>query len=152
PRRLRRPAAALASQNRQRPPPLVTSPPLLVSEFPFAVREPLYRRHLGTEGCDWLSVAGTVTSLLGQPYVNLDNLAVEVSGNRVSAVAFVGEALQFGPAGFEVRLGAAPRRGQFAVRLLGRMGEAVSDYLFLNTEDSCDRNVVFVEFVQNRDY
>ena len=116
--------------------------------FPFSANETIFQRNTNDRACDWLSIAGNVTGLQGEPVLNLP---VEVAGEGFLEVRFTGTASEFGAAGFEVNLGNRPVRERYSVRLLGAAGEPLSDFIFVTTVDTCDRNVAVVEFVQVRE-
>jgi hypothetical protein len=131
---------------------LPTSPPTseaTLSPFPFVAQNVEYQRNTNDQGCQWLSIAGNVTGLSGEP---LSDLAVEVVGEDFEAIVFTGSAAVFGLSGFEVTVGFTPRRADFSVRLLGPTGIPISDFIFVTTGDTCDRNVVVVAFLQSRAY
>lgn len=98
-----------------------------------------------------MSIAGNVLNLFGQPMTDM-NVAVEVAGEQFLEVRFSGAAPQYGEAGFEVVIGNSPQRRLFSVRLLGPSGEALSDYIFVTTGETCDQNVAYIEFFQNREF
>jgi hypothetical protein len=108
-----------------------------------------YESNTNDQGCQWLSIAGNVTGLSGEP---LTDLAVEFVGNNFEYTVFSGTNQLFGFSGFEVPIGSAPARREFAVRLIGPLGVPVSDFVTVITGETCDRNVAIVEFVQLVDY
>lgn len=128
------------------------APPLAQDEsaaFPFVAQGTRYQSHSGGEGCSWLSIAGTVTGLLNE---QLLDVAIEVSGEGFSEVHFSGSAPQFGQSGFEVYLGNRPASREFALRILDPLGQALTDYILVNTGNSCETNVAVVDFRQVRGY
>jgi hypothetical protein len=127
-------------------------PPLALdinAVFPFVVEEPILQANDNPQGCDWLSIAGVVTGLLGEPIINLP---VEVSGEGFQEVRFAGSSPLFGQSGWEINVGSAPRNEAFSVRLLGPAGEPLSEFVIVQTGDTCGQNVTFIEFSQVRDY
>ena len=127
-------------------------PPLALdtdAEFPFVAEEPVYQANSNPQGCDWLSIAGTVTGLLSEPIINLP---VEVSGDGFQEVRFAGSSPLFGQSGWEINVGNAPRSGSFSVRLLGPTGEPLSGFTLIETGDTCQENVTLVRFTQVREY
>ncbi len=119
------------------------------SAFPFTASAVRYQANDNAQGCQWLSIAGTVTGLDGDP---LPGIAIEVEGENYRSVAFSGSAPGWGKAGFEFELGSAPRAGTYRLRALGPTGGPVSDDVFVETGSTCQRNVAVVEFVQNHAY
>jgi len=119
------------------------------SPFPFTADEVRYEANPGEAGCQWLSIAGQVIGLDGEP---LPGLAVEINGENFHQVAFSGSASRMGTAGFEFNLGAAPRTETYTLRLLGATGGPISDSIYVETGNTCQRNVAVVEFIQNHAY
>jgi hypothetical protein len=119
------------------------------TESPFEfVAEPLtYQANTNINGCNWLSVAGTVTDINNQPLVDFP---VEVIGENFEKVRFSGNDLAFGPAGYEVQIDTRPSGGRFSVRLLGPTGLPVSDFIFVDLGETCDNNVAIVNFIEAR--
>lgn len=119
------------------------------SPFAFTVQEIVYEANSNDQGCQWLSIAGTVTDSNGEP---LPGLAVEINKDNFNQVLFSGSAARLGPGGFEFNLGAAPRTATYTLRLLGPTGGPVSDYVYVETGNTCRQNVAVVNFVQNHPY
>jgi hypothetical protein len=119
------------------------------SPFPFVAAEPILQANENAQGCDWLGIAGSVNGLVGEPLLNFP---VEIAGEDFLEVHFSGTAPAYGAGGFEVNVGNAPRRATFALRLLGVTGEPLSDYVYVETGDTCQTNVVVVVFQQVRGY
>lgn len=117
--------------------------------FPFEGVVDGLRRNTSLQGCDWMSIAGRVTGLDGEA---VPNIAVEVSGNNFQEVQFSGSAPAFGRGGFEINVGSRPRSRPFSIRLLDSRGEPISEYLLVETGDSCDTNIIVVGFNQTRAY
>lgn len=103
----------------------------------------------GEEGCQWLSIAGTVTGLMGEP---LPGLAIEVEGENFRQVQFSGTASRWGESGFEFVVGAAPRRATYTIQIKSSTGGLLSDAIEVQTGNTCDETVTLVEFVQNHPY
>jgi hypothetical protein len=135
--------------------PVPTSPgttPLAVwtrSPFPFTGELLYYQANRNDEGCQWLSIAGTVKGLAGEL---MPGMAIEINGESFRSVVFSGSAVRWGAGGFEFNLGAAPRTATYTLRVLGPTGGPVSDDLVVETGNTCQRNVAVVEFVQNHPY
>jgi hypothetical protein len=110
----------------------------------------IYEANANDRGCDWLSIAGTVTDLAGQP---LDGYGVQVidlqAGTPIGRV-FSGASQTFGAGGYEMPLGGAPVIGQYSVQLFSAAGAPVSEVIPVVTSDRCDQNVARVNFVQAR--
>jgi|FLYN01.1.fsa_nt_gi hypothetical protein len=126
-------------------PPATFTPAL----FPFTLAESgvVYVPNANGEGCNWSSIAGSVTDLQGQP---LNGYGVRVRGENRDETVFSGSAITFGPGGFELFLNGTPLAGEYTVQLLSPSGAPVSDEYPVSTRTSCEQNVAIVSFVQNR--
>jgi hypothetical protein len=119
------------------------------SPFPFTASDVHYQANESGQGCQWLSIAGTVTDLAGKP---LPGLAIELNGENFHNVQFSGSAARWGNGGFEFNLGTAPRTAEYTLRVLGPTGGPVSDVITINTGNTCQSNVAIVDLVQNHPY
>jgi hypothetical protein len=119
------------------------------SPFPFTTQDVRYMPNPGDQGCQWLSIAGTVTGLVGEP---LTGLAIQIEGENFRQVQFSGSAARWGESGFEFTLGAAPRTATYTLRVKSPTGGLLSELVVVDTGNICDTNVAFVEFVQNHPY
>lgn len=130
---------------------IVTNPPPLAPDqnaaFPFVANAP--RILANPDTCDSLIVGGTVTGMLGEP---LPNIVIEISGEGFSEIRFSGTAPRWGQSGFEVEVGNQPQARQFALRILGSAGEALSEYQAITTGNTCNSNITLVDFTQVREY
>jgi hypothetical protein len=122
-----------------------------VTVFPFTLQDEAvtYTQNPNEEGCAWLSIAGQVFDLNGDP---LPGLPVQVTGEDFEQIEFTGTALQFGPSGYEVLVNTTPIEAEFVVRLLNTTGQQLSDPIVVRTLSSCERNVAVVNFVQNHEF
>jgi hypothetical protein len=119
------------------------------SPFPFTLTDVHYEANANQQGCQWLSVAGSVSDLSGSP---LAGLAIEINGDNFHNVQFSGSAARWGDAGFEFNLGAAPRADSYTLRVLGPTGGPVSDVIEVDTGNTCQSNVAVVDLIQNHPY
>lgn len=119
------------------------------SPFAFVAAQPIRQANTNAQGCNWLSIAGQVRGLLGQPILNL---AVEVTGQQFAEVRFSGAASRYGASGWEINVGNRPQQADFAVRILGQDGNPLSDYVLVQTGDTCDTNVTILTFQQVQEY
>ncbi len=119
------------------------------SPFPFTVQSVRYEPNPGELGCQWLSVAGVVRGLNGEP---LSDLAVQIEGENFRQVQFSGSASRWGKGAFEFHVGAAPRTATYTLVLKSPTGGPLSEPLEVQTGNTCATNVVLVEFVQNHPY
>ncbi len=119
------------------------------SPYPFALAETgvVYAPNNNGRGCDWSSIAGTVTGLRGEP---LDGYGIHIVGDVLDEKVFSGTAQTFGPGGFELFLNGVPQPARYTVRLLSAAGAPLSDEIVVVTSDQCSQNVALVNFVQQR--
>ncbi len=119
------------------------------STFPFTVAEIRYEANPGEQGCQWLSVAGVVRGINGEP---IPDLAVQIEGENFRQVQFSGSASRWGEGAFEFHVGAAPRNASYTLHLKSPTGGPLSEPVEVQTGNTCATNVVFLEFVQNHPY
>lgn len=119
------------------PPPAVSG----VAGMPAGVQ---YRSNANGRGCDWASIAGTVTTPTGSPLVGY---RVQITGETVTATAFSGTASAFGESGFELSLGATPLADSYLVQLVSPEGNPLSDLVAVETRATCEENVAVLDFV-----
>ncbi len=119
--------------------------------FPFLLTESgiIYVPNAGEKGCNWLSIAGSVTDMAGQP---VTGLGVRVQGEGLDETVGTGGALNYGPGGFEMPLGEVPQAGTYTVQLLSVQGTPLSEAYTIATRATCDQNVAIISFVQVREF
>ena len=101
--------------------------------------------------CQWMGVGGQVVSLDGKPVTAIKvQLGGALIDTEVNLTSLSGTSLQYGPAGFEFTLSERPVESSKTlwVRLLSDTDQPLSDRVFFNTYDSCDRNLVVINFKQ----
>jgi hypothetical protein len=125
------------------------------SLFPFTVQDEAvhYIPNPNEEECAWLSIAGQVFGLDGEP---ADGLAVQVTGDegRFNTIVFTGTAPAFGEGAYEAFLDNTPKEAEYQVQLIdpGQAGLPLSEVVIVRTLSACDKNVALVNFVQNHEY
>lgn len=120
------------------------------SPFPFTKTEvsPQYLQNFANNaGCNWLGIGGEVLDLNLNPVTG--SYRVHVWDNGVDTRVNVGGAPAYGPSGWEVFLGDAPRVQDHNVQLETANGTAVSQVYRVQTRASCNQNLVLFTFVQN---
>ena len=105
----------------------------------------LYIQNENGRGCDWTSVAGSVTGLANEP---LNGMAIRVIGDNLDEKVFSGTAQTFGAGGYELPLGGVPQEAEYSVQLLTAAGAPLSDPFTVSTKATCDENVAIVNFIQ----
>jgi len=98
-------------------------------------------------GCNWSSIAGSVTGLQGE---TLNGYGVHVTGDGVDSTVFSGTAAAYGPGGYELPLNGAPKQAQYTVQLVNPASEPVSEAYPVATHDQCDQNIAVVSFIQKQ--
>jgi hypothetical protein len=129
------------------------------AEFPFIVGPgtPVGTSSLAFHpeaGCDWMGVAGQVFDLSGAP---VSGQQVRVGGTLLGApidmLSLTGLTTAYGNNGFyEFTLGEKPviSTGTLWVQLIDQSGLPMSDKIYFDTYDACDKNLIFVNFKQVR--
>jgi hypothetical protein len=128
---------------------LPASPTFTPSAFAFTLAEPGVDYAPSASGCDWSSVAGTVTDLQGE---GLEDYGVRIRSQEgdLNATVTTGDAAEIGPGGFELQVSDSASLSPYTIQLLDPNGEPVSEEYLVVTSDVCEQNVVLVSFVQNR--
>lgn len=123
------------------------------SFFPFALTSSgvLYIPNANGNGCDWASIAGSVTDQQGHPINNYGVQITDASNPSLLDVkVFSGSALTFGEGGFELTLAGTPTAGEYEVQLFSPAGAPVSQVYAITTHDICAENVAVLNFIQTR--
>jgi hypothetical protein len=105
-------------------------------------------------GCNWMGVAGQVFDISGAPVSGqLVKIGGTLAGTPVEMLSITGAASAYGNAGFyEFNLGNTPAASVATlwVQLLDQAELPMSDKIYFDTLDSCDDNLVFINFQQVR--
>jgi len=102
-------------------------------------------------GCDWLGVAGQIFDQDGAP---VSGILVESGGMlgeiELSGLTLSGMAPAYGEGGYEITLGNAPADsdGEIWIQLLDQANLPLSEKVIFQTFNSCDSNLVKINFVQ----
>lgn len=122
------------------------------SPFPFnkSIDSPLYIRNFAnTAGCNWMGVAGEVQDLNGGQ-VAAGQYRIHVYGSGIDARVNAGSATAYGQSGWEQFLLDKPEVRTYNVQLETSSGTAVSQAYQFQTRASCNENLVYIIFQQNR--
>lgn len=124
----------------------IETTPAAETAFSFALvpAQPIYAPNANTEGCNWSSIAGTVTNSTGTA---LDGYRIRISGNGLDETVFSGAALTFGAGGFELFINGTAQEQTFTVQLLDPQREPLSPEYNVTTRAGCDENVAVLSFV-----
>jgi hypothetical protein len=114
--------------------------------FPFSVANDgaLFIPNTNSEGCNWSSIAGSVTEANG---AGLNGYGVRITGGSVDETVFSGAAPTFGPGGFELFLNGVPLEQTYTVQLLDASGLPAAPAVSVTTRTSCEQNVAILSFV-----
>ncbi len=105
-------------------------------------------------GCNWLGVAGQATSLNGE---SVRGLFVQLGGSMpdvksMDNLVMTGLAPQYGLGGFEFTLAdkLVASEGSLWIQLLDQQNLPLSDRIYFNTFDDCQKNLIIIYFNQVR--
>jgi len=104
--------------------------------------------------CDWLGVAGQATSMNGEA---LRGLFVQLGGSidgvdRVDNLVMTGLATQYGFGGFEITIAdrLISSQGTLWIQLLDQQNLPLSERVYFDTYDDCQKNLTVIYFSQVR--
>lgn len=128
--------------------------------YPFVMREGspvaisnIYHPELG---CNWMGVGGQVLDMSGGPVTTgmIIQLGGVLPGVRIpeNLISLTGVALSYGRSGYEFTLADRPvaSRNSLWVQLLNQAGGPLSEKIYFDTYDSCDKNLIIIDFKQVR--
>lgn len=102
-------------------------------------------------GCSWLGVGGEILDTAGQP---VPGILVEargtLGGTDVYRLTLSGAALDYGESGYEISLNDSPieSNNEVWIQLLDQANLPLSEKVYLQTYDSCDSNLIILNFEQ----
>lgn len=106
------------------------------------------------EGCNWFGVAGQVFDLSGASVPGQQvQLGGTLAGSPVTMLSLTGVGSVYGSPGFyEFKLGetAIASNGTLWVQLLDQATLPMSEKIYFDTFDSCEKNQIFINFKQVR--
>lgn len=100
-------------------------------------------------GCNWLGVGGQAFNQIGEPATALiAEVGGSLAGQNIDQISITGSSLDFGPAGYEVKLGNSPvaSKGTLWVQLLDLNGVPQSSKIYFETYKSCEQNLILINF------
>jgi len=138
--------------------PIPTKTPTLspTPKAPFSYGNPVYIASTiihPEQACNWLGVGGTVDDQNNSPIVGIVvRLAGWLDGKNIDMKNLSGINLEYGKSGFEFFLGTVPinSRDDLYIQLLDQAGLPLSEKVYINTYNDCERNLVLVRFKKNR--
>lgn len=141
------------------PPPVSPTPTATLGGFPFDLQQGsptaitnIYHPELA---CNWMGVGGQVINLSGDPVIGLIirlGGSLPGQGNAQDQTTLTGVALSYGRAGFEFTLADKPIASKqlLWLQLLDQQAIPISAKVYFDTFDSCDKNLVIINFKQTR--
>ena len=102
-------------------------------------------------GCNWQGVAGQVLDLQGRHLVNIGiQLKGTYNGKTISTQSISGTHTEYGDSGYEFQLGTSliASSGLLSIQLVDQSGLPLSEQVIFDTYDTCDKNLVLVNFRQ----
>ena len=103
--------------------------------------------------CNWLGVAGTVVDTRNSDVVGMViQLTGTLNGKRVNMQTLSGAYRQYGVSGFEFFLGTVPvaSKGTLVAQLLDLSALPLSENVYIDTYNDCNKNMVIIRFKMNR--
>lgn len=126
-----------------------------VEGMPFVLQEgsPNYIPNIyhPDSGCNWLGVAGQVISLSEAPLRDVFvQLGGSLDGQTLEMLTMSGMAPSYGQAGYEFVLSDAPvaSTGTLWLQVLDQAGLPLSEKLYFDTFQDCDKNLAVIYFKQ----
>lgn len=129
-----------------------SSMPFVVAQgSPVAISSAAFYPELG---CNWMGIAGQVLDLSGAPVATgvVIQLSGVLSGQFLDMTSLTGVAPQYGPAGYEFFLLDKPVTSNRTlwVQLLDQAGLPMSEKIYFETFDACEKNLIYINFRQVR--
>lgn len=131
------------------PTPTPTNTP---SAFPFTktADSPIYlRNYANSAGCNWSGIAGEVLDVAGNP-VALGLYRVHIWDGGVDVRLDTSSKQEYGPSGWEQFIFNAPVERFYNIQLETVSGTAVSEVYRVQSQNDCNRNLLYFIFLQNR--
>jgi len=105
--------------------------------------------------CQWMGVGGQAVDLSGG---SVTGLIIRLGGNLPGVnlpddmISLTGVALNYGRGGYEFTLADRPiaSKGSLWLQLLDQSGIPLSEQVYFDTYDSCEQNLIIVDFKQVR--
>lgn len=100
--------------------------------------------------CDWMGTAGQVFDSEGNV---IPGLTIHIGSSEeiefVQSYSVTGQATAYGAGGYEVQISSTPKTTQntFWIQVLDPDGKPLSDRIFFDTYDDCEKNLILINFV-----
>lgn len=138
-------------------PPTDTPKPTSTPKAPFSATvnaiESVIIPHLQASACNWQGIGGTVEDANSSSIIGMVVRVVgTLNGKSVNLTTVSGVSPDYGKSGFEFMLGTVPvsSRDTLYVQLLDQAGLPLSDNVYIDTFNDCEKNLVLVRFKKTR--
>ncbi|HLF89241.1 MAG TPA: hypothetical protein VI451_09870 [Anaerolineales bacterium] len=126
--------------------------------FPYLIQDknPLYIDYNvinNSLGCNFMGVGGQIFDNNGTPKQGLIiELGGTIQGLSVTGLAVSGTAQSYGQAGYELPIADGPIASNktLYVQLLDQSGIPISEKIFFDTFEDCEKNLILINFFQTR--
>jgi hypothetical protein len=138
------------------PAPTLTTPEASPTGPPFNLQSgsPVLTPNIANDqACQWMGVGGQAFNVDGEPIQGLGvHLEGTIGGLPIKLDSLTGSATALGPAGYVFNVSDHPiaSQGSLWIQLNDTAGIPLSDKAFLDTSDSCDQNLVLINWKQVR--
>lgn len=122
----------------------------VVQNEPNAINSTIFKVDMG---CNWTGIAGQVFDLQGRPVKGIRVWLRGTFDNKyIDYLGLTLESSPYGPSGFEFTLGEKPKNTteSLSLQLLDQAGIPISDRVYIDTFEDCERNLILVNFKQVR--
>lgn len=131
--------------------------PYILTAVPFPIflpqeGNPVYLANFNhpDAGCQWMGVAGQVFDESGFELLDLTVILGNIlDGESNQLAAMTGLATAYGPGGYEINFLDSTRDSNqvYWIQVFKRGGFPVSDQVFFDTFDHCEKNLILINFV-----
>lgn len=138
------------------PKPTATTKPSATPKAPYSAKVEYISsgKYRPEFGCTWLGVAGIVLDRNNAHHIYVQVLLIgELGGERINNITVSGTAPQYyGASGFEFQLGSTPMDSikVLYLQLRDQGGMPLSENIYINTYNDCNKNMVFITFRENK--
>jgi hypothetical protein len=139
------------------PTPEMSETPVAV-EMPFALQvgsPAKMPNFVNDEGCNWMGMYGQVFDLDNSPILELGvHLVGELEEvGEIDLYALTGSAPDLGPGAYLFNIADRPIESEeeLSIQLDDGSGTLLSDVIYIDTSDSCEENLIMVNFRQIRE-
>jgi len=104
-------------------------------------------------GCNWMGVAGNIVDMQGAPIIGLRvQLYGSLHGRVKAEMSISGTAQRYGDSGYEIMIDKQPSNSTHTlwVQVFNQAGGELSDKIFFDTRESCEENMIIINFKQIR--